>query len=52
MDDAGDKGLGHSHHSPNGASSGDIESDPYEKDSKHSKYWRSLQTVKPVRFSK
>jgi len=40
------------HHYTNGRLTGDTESDPYEKDSKHSKYWRSLQAVKPVRFPK
>ena len=28
------------------------ESDPYAKDAKHSKYWRSTQTLKPIRFPK
>ena len=30
----------------------EIDYDPYEKDSKHSKYWRSLQTLKPFRYTK
>jgi len=26
--------------------------DPYAEDAKHSKYWRSLQSFKPLRFSR
>jgi len=26
--------------------------DPYTEDAKHSKYWRSLQSFKPLRFSR
>ena len=54
MEDPGGFGLTNDAFKPysNGYAKEEIEFDPYEKDSKHSKYWRSLQTLKPFRYTK